>query len=173
MWVLLLLLSQEQMFSHLKIISGLVILEAKPGISIKMLKQHESAAVSNVLTHRSVENWLFYQHSKLPFGCVILFYFYFVAVDEFKKDLLQTKPWQTQNVSHFDGGSKLQMFSDLLRLGSRCRLSAAICWQYMEEQQRTAEALISPISRYIRIKKGSIIYYILFLSPTWDHKLIY
>lgn len=60
--MLLLLLSQDQMFSHLKIISGLVILEAKSGISIKMLKQQESAAVSNVLTYKSVQNGLFHQN---------------------------------------------------------------------------------------------------------------
>lgn len=133
--MLLLLFSQEQMFSHLKIISGLVILEAKSGISIKMLKQHESAAVSSVLTYRSVQNGLFHQNSWLPFGCIIFLKIFF-AVDEFirnfrDKDLQVTfccklKAVRRRMSSH--GGSKLQRLSDLRRLGRRCRQSAAICW---------------------------------------------
>lgn len=135
MWVLLLLLSQEQMFSHLKIISGLVILEAKPGISIKMLKQHESAAVSNVLTHGSVENGLFYQHSKLPFGCIILFYFIFFAVDEFENYLLQTKPFPTQNVSHFWRWVKA---AEVLRPAADGEQMSAVCCHLLARHGRTA-----------------------------------
>lgn len=80
--MLLLPLSQEQLFSHLKIISGLLILEARSGISIKKLRQHESAAMPNVLKYRSVEKMDYFikiasYHFPASFFKLLLF-----AVDE-------------------------------------------------------------------------------------------